>query len=988
MSLTIEQLRSLLVRSKLLDETACRRLLREFSRSQGAGSQPNAKAFATWLVTNDKLTRYQASVLMAGRAGPFFVGAYKLVERITEGRLAGTYRAVHVGTNHPVGLLFLHGPTADNAKALAQVAQQASRATALRHRHLQRCYQFVQSKSRKYIVYENLKGRSLEEKINATGALPPARACSIARQIALALSTIHATGEVHAEVRPANIWLDETGTARLVQFPLSRDPFAPPGWKSPAELAAPASDGTWPDYFAPELAAGGSMPDVSGDIYGLGCTLFQMLSATVPYPGGDVAEKLSRHAKRPVPDVRQRKNDVPPAIAKLVAFAMAKGPQDRYRDAAALVQALEPYVDPTELTALPDPATPSSQAYESWLRESKGSPVATNAASVVAAVPSQMPQATVAVPIAQQADTPVAVAIASPASPDKDGGSAETLGENTTSGVSISVPESDRRVSSYRRRRFSPLLPAIAIGTMLLIAAVAVVFFVRPVRDALFGGVDTASKDSPGPEAPGPSTNANNGPSASSTAANTSTSEPANDTGDPTAEAAGAAMWESPTAGEPIDLRFLPGAAGIVIAWRPADLLAGTEGKRILAVMGPLERLLGIDELRNSGVPLENIDQAVIAFSPGQGSEQLNASLVLRTHEPVSEDKLRAAWRNPAPETVEGVPVFTTAERAFFLPADGEGRTLVIVPVDRVAEAISAARSPAPLRRELEVLARSSDRERTFSMLIAPSFLSTAETELLNEETVAIKELLEWLLGVDVRGGLVSFHLDPQNLFLELRIAGGSLKSPPSYLKELRGRVAELAGRVESQSESVPPTSEGHNVLKRFPKMLSFLDEHTRGELDGRDVLLRAYLPSVAAHNLLLGTRLALKPGTPTAVAQTAETMSIEERLAQKVSLSFQRNTLEKAVELLAEELAVDIEILGSDLQLEGITKNQSFGLDEKDVAGKKILARILELSSPEGKLVYVIRNKPDSNEQMIAITTRAAAAKRGDKIPAELEKN
>jgi hypothetical protein len=77
----------------------------------------------------------------------------------------------------------------------------------------------------------------------------------------------------------------------------------------------------------------------------------------------------------------------------------------------------------------------------------------------------------------------------------------------------------------------------------------------------------------------------------------------------------------------------------------------------------------------------------------------------------------------------------------------------------------------------------------------------------------------------------------------------------------------------------------------------------------------------------------------------------------------------------------VPIEILGKDLELEGITKNQSFGLDESDQPAEAILRTILARSNPDGKLIYVFR-KNDGVES-IDITTRAAAAKRGDEVPA-----
>ena len=84
-------------------------------------------------------------------------------------------------------------------------------------------------------------------------------------------------------------------------------------------------------------------------------------------------------------------------------------------------------------------------------------------------------------------------------------------------------------------------------------------------------------------------------------------------------------------------------------------------------------------------------------------------------------------------------------------------------------------------------------------------------------------------------------------------------------------------------------------------------------------------------------------------------------------------------MQMLADEIGIEIEILGSDLQLEGITKNQSFGLDEKQKPAAAILSTILAKANPDGKLVYVIR-KTDAGER-IEITTRAAVEKRGDTL-------
>jgi hypothetical protein len=105
------------------------------------------------------------------------------------------------------------------------------------------------------------------------------------------------------------------------------------------------------------------------------------------------------------------------------------------------------------------------------------------------------------------------------------------------------------------------------------------------------------------------------------------------------------------------------------------------------------------------------------------------------------------------------------------------------------------------------------------------------------------------------------------------------------------------------------------------------------------------------------------------------------------------RDTFETAVAQLAQELDVEINILGGDLQADGITKNQSLELNLDDQTGEEILLEILRRANPDKsstgpadprqKLVYVLRPTAPGGDDAIFITTRSAAAARGEKLPA-----
>jgi formylglycine-generating enzyme required for sulfatase activity len=117
-------------------------------------------------------------------------------------------------------------------------------------------------------------------------------------------------------------------------------------------------------------------------------------------------------------------------------------------------------------------------------------------------------------------------------------------------------------------------------------------------------------------------------------------------------------------------------------------------------------------------------------------------------------------------------------------------------------------------------------------------------------------------------------------------------------------------------------------------------------------------------------------PGLPDATTR---------KLEQKLTLVFAKDTLERSIHALSKEIGVPMDILVADLQFEGITKNQSFGLAARDKTAREILLDILAKADPNGRLVYTVRN--EAGTESIAITTRAAAAKRKEKLPPELER-
>ncbi len=133
------------------------------------------------------------------------------------------------------------------------------------------------------LVMEYLNGPSLSAILSQEGTLPLGRVARIGEQVASALVAAHRAGIVHRDVKPGNILIDETGTAKITDFGISRA-------AGDMTLTQTGLIGGTPAYLAPELARG-SDPVPSSDVFALGATLYQAIEGTTPY--GNSANQLA-----------------------------------------------------------------------------------------------------------------------------------------------------------------------------------------------------------------------------------------------------------------------------------------------------------------------------------------------------------------------------------------------------------------------------------------------------------------------------------------------------------------------------------------------------------------------------------------------------------------------------------------------------------------------------------------------------------------------
>ncbi|HMO83938.1 MAG TPA: hypothetical protein PKC18_03360 [Lacipirellulaceae bacterium] len=170
--------------------------------------------------------------------------------------------------------------------------------------------------------------------------------------------------------------------------------------------------------------------------------------------------------------------------------------------------------------------------------------------------------------------------------------------------------------------------------------------------------------------------------------------------------------------------------------------------------------------------------------------------------------------------------------------------------------------------------------------------------------------------------------------------------------------------------------------------MMRYVAGATRAGEDGGQAVLRAYLPAVAGHNLIMATELVLTQRVGASAGSTVADATPTNPLLRTVTLRFSGETLQRALELLAEEAGLTLAIDGAALQAEGITQNQTLALDEQDQPAGEVLLKILLAANPDRsargpgdprqRLVYV-----DGPGPGLVVTTRATAQQAGQKLPA-----
>jgi serine/threonine protein kinase len=287
------------------------------------------------------ITRWQSEKILQGKYKGFFLGSHKLLGHLGSGGMSSVYLAEHILMKHQRAIKVLPKSKLGKNSYLERFQREAKAIASLNHPNIVRAYDINNEKDTHYLVMEYVEGADMQNLVRKHGPLPYAVAADYIAQAARGLHHAHEAGLIHRDVKPANLLVNKDGVVKVLDLGLalfSED--------TDASLTMEYNDkvlGT-ADYLPPEQAINSHKIDSRADMYGLGCTLYFLLTGHPPFPDGSIASRIIKHQNSMPPDIRKERVDCPGELDGVCVKMMQKDPKFRYTSCLQVAEILEAWL--------------------------------------------------------------------------------------------------------------------------------------------------------------------------------------------------------------------------------------------------------------------------------------------------------------------------------------------------------------------------------------------------------------------------------------------------------------------------------------------------------------------------------------------------------------------------------------------------------------------------------------------------------------------
>jgi len=264
-----------------------------------------------------------------GRLGP-----YEILEVLGRGGMGVVLKARDPALERTVAIKVLTPALSHGATARRRFAREARAVAAVGHEHIVAIHAVDEFRGLPYLVMQYVPGRSLQERLDASGPLEVREILRIGTQAARALAAAHAQGVVHRDIKPANILLENcVERVKLTDFGLARA-------IDDASVTQSGVIAGTPQYMAPEQARGEPV-DARADLFALGAALYAMAAGRSPFRADSAMAVLKRVCDVRHRPIRELNPDVPDWLEATIDRLLAKEAADRFQTATEVADLLE-----------------------------------------------------------------------------------------------------------------------------------------------------------------------------------------------------------------------------------------------------------------------------------------------------------------------------------------------------------------------------------------------------------------------------------------------------------------------------------------------------------------------------------------------------------------------------------------------------------------------------------------------------------------------
>ncbi|MCC6212498.1 MAG: protein kinase [Burkholderiales bacterium] len=265
---------------------------------------------------------------------PARIGRYEVLGELGRGGMAVVYRGLDPVIRRKAALKAVRKADlrgAEAAQILERFKHEAQAAGSLQHPNVVAIYEYGEDEQYAWIAMELVEGKSLHEHMLAGWRPDLSRLPSVLEQLLEALDYSHGRGVVHRDMKPGNVLVSEMGVVKISDFGIAR-----------VELSHLTRAGEvlgTPHYMAPEQYEGRGI-DERTDIYAAGVIVYEVLCGRRPFEGAG-GSLLRQILQDPPPPVSNFEPRLPVTIDMVLARALAKKPENRFRNAREFLDALK-----------------------------------------------------------------------------------------------------------------------------------------------------------------------------------------------------------------------------------------------------------------------------------------------------------------------------------------------------------------------------------------------------------------------------------------------------------------------------------------------------------------------------------------------------------------------------------------------------------------------------------------------------------------------